>query len=216
MHGVIGLRVIINCAMSADGKIATKNRRPTAISNDTDKKRVHALRNSVDAILVGIGTVLADDPKLTVKAKYVDHPKNPTRIVLDSKGRTPPEAMVLNGDARTIIVTAEESVKEFPNAETIRCGSGRVDLGELLPMLEEKGIRTLLVEGGSEVIWSFLRRRLADEIYIFIGSMVIGGDSAPTPAGGGGAVSIDEAVALRFKKAEVVGDGVLLKYEVGK
>ena len=216
MHGVIGLKVIINCAMSADGKIATENRRQTSISNGTDKKRVHVLRNSVDAVLVGIGTVLADDPKLTVKAEYVNTPKNPIRIVLDSKGRTPPEAMVLNGDARTMIVTAKESVKEFSNAETIRCGSGQVDIVELLPRLEEKGIRTLLVEGGSEVIWSFLRHRLADEIYIFIGSVIIGGDSAPTLAGGEGAASIDEAVSLTLKKADVVGDGVLLKYEVGK
>lgn len=216
MHGVIGLKVIINCAMSADGKIATKNRRQTAISNDTDKKRVHVLRNSVDAVLVGIGTVLADDPKLTVKAEYVQSPKNPIRIVLDSKGRTPPEAMVLNGDAKTLIVTATESVTEFSNAEMIRCGSGRVDIEELLPMLEERGIRTLLVEGGSEIIWSFLRHRLADEIYIFIGSVIIGGDSAPTPAGGEGAFSIDEAVTLMLKEADVIGDGVLLKYEVGR
>jgi 2,5-diamino-6-(ribosylamino)-4(3H)-pyrimidinone 5'-phosphate reductase len=216
MHGVVSLKVIINCAMSADGKIATRSRKQTAISNDTDRKRVHLLRNSVDAILVGIGTVLADDPKLTVKEKYVPDPKKPVRVVLDSKGRTPPEAKVLNGDAKTIIVTAEESGKDFAGAETIRCGRGRVDLAELLQILEERGIRKLLVEGGSEVIWSFLESRLADEIYIFIGSMVIGGDSAPTPAGGGGASSIDEAVALRLKKAEVVGDGVLLKYEVAK
>jgi 2,5-diamino-6-(ribosylamino)-4(3H)-pyrimidinone 5'-phosphate reductase len=216
MHRVIGLKVIINCAMSADGKIATENRRQTAISNDADKERVHVLRNSVDAVLVGIGTVLADDPKLTVKAEYVGTPKNPIRIVLDSRGRTPPEAMVLNGDARTMIVTAKESVKEFSNAEAIRCGSGQVDIGELLPMLEEKGIRTLLVEGGSEVIWSFLRHRLADEMYIFIGSVIIGGVSAPTPAGGEGAASIDEAVGLTLKKADVVGDGVLLKYEVSQ
>lgn len=210
------MKVIINCAMSADGKIATKNRRQTAISNDADKERVHVLRNSVDAVLVGIGTVLADDPKLTVKPEYVHTPKNPIRIVLDSRGRTPPEAMVLNGAARTIIVTAKESIKDFSNAETIRCGSGRVDIRELLPMLEGKGIRTLLVEGGSEIIWSFLRYRLADEIHIFIGSVIIGGDSAPTPAGGEGAASIDEAVALRLEEAVVVGDGVLLKYEVGK
>ncbi len=210
------MKVIINCAMSADGKIATKNRKQTAISNDSDKERVHVLRNSVDAVLVGIGTVLVDDPKLTVKTEYVQTPKNPIRIVLDSKGRTPPGAMVLNGAARTIIVTAKESVTELSNAEMIRCGRGRVDIGELLPILEEKGIRTLLVEGGSEVIWSFLRERLADEIYIFIGSVVIGGDSAPTPAGGEGAASIDEAVTLRLKKADVVGDGVLLRYEVGK
>jgi 2,5-diamino-6-(ribosylamino)-4(3H)-pyrimidinone 5'-phosphate reductase len=216
MHGVVSLKVIVNCAMSADGKIATKRRRQTAISNDSDKKRVHVLRNSADAILVGIGTVLADDPKLTVKEKYVPNPKKPIRVVLDSMGRTPTDASVLDGMAKTIIVTAEESDKDFANAETIRCGKGRVALDELLPILEERGVRRLLVEGGSEVIWSFLRSRLADEVYIFIGSMVIGGDSAPTPAGGEGVGSIDEAVPLKLGNAEVVGDGVLLKYEVVK
>jgi 2,5-diamino-6-(ribosylamino)-4(3H)-pyrimidinone 5'-phosphate reductase len=216
MHGAVSLKVIINCAMSADGKIATKDRKQAAISNDTDMRRVHLLRNSVDAILVGVGTVLADNPKLTVKAKYVHDPRKPVRVVLDSKGRTPPDAKVLDGESRTIIVTAGATTKEFKNAETIRCGSGRVDLEELLPVLEENGIRTLLVEGGSEVIWSFLKSRLADEVYIFIGSVIIGGTSAPTPAGGDGAASLEDAVALKLKKAEVVGDGVLLRYEVDK
>ena len=210
------MRVIVNCAMSADGKIATKDRKQTAISNDHDMKRVHELRNSADAILVGIGTVLADDPRLTVKAKYVHSPRKPIRVVLDSKGRTPPDSKVLDGEARTIIVTTKESPKEFANAETIRCGSGRVDLEELLAALEALGVETLLVEGGSEVIWSFLKSRLADEVDIFIGSVVIGGSSAPTPAGGEGAANIEEAVALRLKNAEVVGDGVLLEYEVDK
>jgi len=216
MHGAVALKVIVNCAMSADGKIATKNRRQAAISNDDDMSRVHTLRNSVDAVLVGIGTVLADDPKLTVKEKYVKNPRKPARIVLDSNGRTPEGANVLNGASRTIIVTSRESSKTFANAETVRCGSGRVDLEELLGILEKKGIRSVLVEGGSEVIWSFLQSRLADEVYIFVGSVVIGGEDAPTCAGGEGAETIDEAVALRLKKAEVVGDGVLLRYEVDK
>lgn len=210
------MRVIINCAMSADGKIATKDRKQTAISNDYDMKRVHELRNSADAILVGIGTVLADDPRLTVKAKYVHNPRKPIRVVLDSKGRTPQDAKVLDGEARTIIVTTKESTKEFANADVLRCGSGRVDLEELLVALEASGVRVLLVEGGSEVIWSFLKSRLADEVNIFIGSVVIGGTSAPTPAGGEGAANIEEAVALRLKNADVVGDGVLLEYEVDK
>jgi 2,5-diamino-6-(ribosylamino)-4(3H)-pyrimidinone 5'-phosphate reductase len=202
--------------MSADGKIALSSRRQTDISNETDKRRVHALRNSVDAIIVGIGTVLTDDPRLTVKAKYVDNPRKPVRIVLDSKGRTPPKATVLNGEAKTIIVTSDECTEEFPNAETIRCGSGRVDIERLLPILEERGIRSVLVEGGAEVIWSFLKEQLADELLIFIGSMVIGGDSAPTPAGGDGASAMDEVVELRLRNAEVVGNGVLVEYEVAK
>ncbi|UCE92067.1 MAG: 2,5-diamino-6-(ribosylamino)-4(3H)-pyrimidinone 5'-phosphate reductase [Methanobacteriota archaeon] len=212
----IRVKVIINCAMSADGKIALKSRKQTEISNEADKKRVHELRSSVDAVLVGVGTVLTDDPKLTVKEKYVRDARNPVRIVLDSKGRTPPDSMVLNGEARTIIVTSEDCSVELPNAEVLRCGIGRVDIARLVSMLEEKGIGSVLVEGGAEVIWSFLRSRLADELYLFIGSIVIGGDTSPTPAGGEGAASVEEAVELRLMKAEVIGNGVLLKYEVTK
>ncbi len=210
------MKTIINCAMSADGKIALKSRRQTKISDEQDKKRVHELRNSVDAILVGVDTVLSDDPKLTVKEKYVKNPKHPVRIVLDSDGRTPAGALVLNGAAKTIIVTNERCRKTFPNAEVIRCGKKDVDIERLVPELERRGIRKMLVEGGSKVIWSFLRTRIADEVCIFIGSMVIGGESAPTPAGGPGAEDEKGIVHMRLKDAEVLGSGVLVKYEVVK
>jgi len=210
------VRVIINCAMSADGKIALKTRRQTAISNQEDKKRVHALRNASDAILVGVETVIADDPKLMVNKKYVKNPKNPVRIVLDSTGRTPKGALVLNGAAKTIIVTNESCRKTFTNTETIRCGRDDVDIAKLLRSLERRGIGSLLVEGGSRVIWSFLESRLADEVNIFVGSMVIGGEKAPTPAGGPGAMDETHIVSLRLKSAKALGNGVLLRYEVVK
>ncbi len=210
------LKTIINCAMSADGKIALKSRRQTKISDEEDKKRVHELRNSVDAILVGVDTVISDDPKLTVNEKYVKSARHPTRIVLDSDGRTPEGALVLNGAAKTMIVTNERCTRTFPNAEVIRCGREDVDIEKLVPELEKRGIRKMLVEGGSKVIWSFLRTRIADEVCIFIGSMVIGGESAPTPAGGPGAEDEKEIVHMRLKDAEVLGSGVLVRYEVVK
>ncbi|MEW5748090.1 MAG: 2,5-diamino-6-(ribosylamino)-4(3H)-pyrimidinone 5'-phosphate reductase [Candidatus Thermoplasmatota archaeon] len=210
------MKTIINCAMSADGKIALRSRRQTTISDDEDKRRVHKLRNSVDAILVGVDTVISDDPKLTVNEKYVRGPKHPVRVVLDSDGRTPAGALVLNGASRTIIVTNEHATATFPNAEVVRCGKDEVDLVRLMPLLEAQGIHKLLVEGGSKVIWSFLRTRLADEVYIFIGSMVIGGDASPTPAGGQGAADEKDIVQLRLKGAEVLGSGVLVRYEVVK
>jgi len=202
--------------MSADGKIALRTRRQTRISNDQDKKRVHQLRNSSDAILVGIETILSDDPKLTVNSKYVRNPKNPIRIVLDSRGRTPRNALVLNGAARTIIVTNVKCRRTFPNAETIRCGKDDVDLKKIMLILKKMRVRQLLVEGGSRVIWSFLKSRIADEVNIFVGSMVIGGDRSPTPAGGSGAPDERSMVELRLKDAKVLGDGVLLKYQVVK
>lgn len=210
------MKITINCAMSADGKIALRTREQTRISNEEDKRRVHRLRNSVDAILVGVETVLADDPKLTVNEKYVKHPRNPVRIVMDSRGRTPRKALVLNGAARTLIVTSDECKKTFPTAETIRCGKKEVDIRKLVPLLEKLGIRTLLVEGGSRVIWSFLRTKLADEVDIFIGSMVIGGEESPTPAGGEGAAVEKEIVQLKLVSSKVLGNGILLRYEVAK
>ena len=210
------MKVILNCAMSADGKIALPTRRQTRISNPEDLERVHRLRNGVDAILVGIGTILADDPKLTVSEKYISEPSHPLRIVLDSKGRTPPSAEVLKGDAKTLIVTAENCSKEFPGAKVVRLGEDRVDIHRLLDFLSSNGIKNLLVEGGGEVMWSFLNRGLADEISIFVGSMIIGGSDSPTLAGGEGADSLDNVRRLALKDCERLGDGVLLRYEVLK
>jgi 2,5-diamino-6-(ribosylamino)-4(3H)-pyrimidinone 5'-phosphate reductase len=113
-------------------------------------------------------------------------------------------------------VTNEKCRKKFPNAETIRCGRKNVDLTKLMTLLEKRGVRTLLVEGGSKVIWSFLRSKIADEVNIFVGSMVIGGDESPTAAGGDGAESERAIVALRLVSARVLGGGVLLRYEVVK
>ena len=210
------MRVTINCAMSADGKIALTTRHQTKISNEDDRRRVHKLRNSSDAILVGVETVLSDDPKLTVNAKYVKRARHPVRIVLDSHGRTPRSALVLNGESETIIVTNESTMKTFPNADVVRTGKKEVDLPKLMKILERRGIEKLLVEGGSRVIWSFLESGLADEVVIFVGSMVIGGDQSPTPAGGAGALDEKHIVALKLKSARALGNGVLLRYEVVK
>jgi 2,5-diamino-6-(ribosylamino)-4(3H)-pyrimidinone 5'-phosphate reductase len=89
--------VIINCAMSIDGKIALANRKPLNLSSFEDFRRVHKLRNYCDGILVGINTIFEDDPKLTIKSEFVRHPSNPVRIILDSLGRTPKNAHVLDG-----------------------------------------------------------------------------------------------------------------------
>ncbi|NPA75303.1 MAG: 2,5-diamino-6-(ribosylamino)-4(3H)-pyrimidinone 5'-phosphate reductase [Euryarchaeota archaeon] len=207
-------KVIINAAMSADGKIALVGGKRIRISDDADFKRVHELRASVDAILVGINTVLMDNPKLTVKEKYVPDAKNPVRVVLDSHLRIPAEARVLNDAAPTIIGTTVEAPERSLNAEIIRCGHGRVELKCLLRELYARGIRKLMVEGGSEVIYSFLSEHLADEMYIFVGSMIIGG-SAPTLAGGTGAREEEEVLRMKLLSCEPLGYGVLLHYALG-
>jgi len=210
---VVRPRVIINAAMSVDGKIALEDGKAVRLSNEEDLRRMHRLRAEVDAILVGVGTVLMDDPKLTVKSEYAKG-RNPLRVVLDSDGKTPGRAHVLDGTAPTLIVTADESTRKFPHAEVLRCGKDEVDLALLLDRLASRGIKTVLVEGGSTVIWSFLRHRLADELKVFISSRVLGGHSAPTLAGGLGATSLQDSIRLRLDRTERLGDGVLLEYSV--
>lgn len=203
-------RVIVNVAMSADGKIALSDRTEVKISGKEDFRRVHELRDSVDAILVGIGTVLADDPKLTVKEEYVEDPDHPLKVVLDSEGRTPADAQLFD-EGEWLIATTEEVEKEG----WIRCGeSGRVDLKILMEELSERGIEDLLVEGGGEVISSFFEEGLVDEYTVFVGSVIIGGRDAPTPVDGEGAKNLNETVRLKFYGHEEFDDGILLRYEV--
>ena len=210
------MKIMLNCAMSVDGKIALPTRQETKISNREDLERVHRMRNGVDAVLVGIGTILTDDSKLTVGEKYAKVVKQPLRIVLDSNGRTPPTARVLDDKAKTLIVTNELCSKTFPGHDVARFGKDRVDLKALVGHLEKSGIRTLLIEGGETVMWSFFKEGLVDEMSLFIGSMIIGGKISPTLAGGEGFGSLEEVTHLRCVGCDRLGDGVLLRYEVIK
>jgi len=198
----------VNCAMSADGKIAGSERRQVRISSEEDKQRVKNLRRQYDAILVGVGTVLADDPHLTVKGLSYD--ENPIRIVLDPHGRTPHEALVVDGSAPTIIITDDFCEKTWDNAEALRCGNP-LDLVNAMDILSKNGIENILVEGGGETIASFFRNRMVDRFTVFVGSMIIGGRIAPTPVDGDGWIA-DGGVRLELKGTEVLGDGVLLTY----
>ncbi len=206
-------RVIVNAAMSVDGKIALVGGRRIKISDEEDFRRVHHLRASVDAILVGINTIIKDDPKLTVKEKFVPDAKNPVRIVLDSKLRIPENARVLNDMAPTIIATTKDAPPRDLNAEIIRCGYNLVDLHCLMEELWRRGIRSVMVEGGSTVISSFLREGLVDELNVFVGSMIIGGD-APTLVSGKGARFAEETIKLKLLECKPLGYGVLLRYGV--
>jgi 2,5-diamino-6-(ribosylamino)-4(3H)-pyrimidinone 5'-phosphate reductase len=150
-----------------------------------------------------------------VKEKYVTSPKNPIRIVLDSKCRVPEGALVLDGKAPTIIAVLDEHYRDVPGAEVIpieKDPRGQIDLNKFLETLHLKGVKTLLVEGGETVIWSFLQEHLVDELFVFIGSMIIGGTRSPTMAGGEGAQSYEQIIQLKLESAIKVGQGVLLHY----
>ena len=136
----------VNCAMSADGKLAGDDRTQVKISSDEDKTRVKGLRKQYDSIMVGVGTVIADDPHLTLKDR--DYTTNPIRIVLDPHGRTPPTAQVLNDRAPTIMVTLETCDVTWECDEIIRAGTETIDLDAMMTKLADMGIENIMVEGG--------------------------------------------------------------------
>ena len=199
----------INCAMSADGKIAGSERKQVRISPQEDKDRVKSLRRTYDAILVGVGTIVSDDPHLTVKGRTYE--ENQVRIVIDPKCRIPRDALVLDDRARTVIAVEDGNETDIDGAETVGCGSP-FDLNVMMERLSQMEIGSILVEGGGETIASFFRNGLVDRYTVFVGSKIIGGRDSPTPADGNGWV-MEEGFPLRLTGAEILGDGVLLSYE---
>ncbi len=207
--------IIVNCAMSADGKIAGRERKQVKISDQADFKRVHELRSECDAILVGVGTVIADNPSLIVKDKYVEDPSQPIRIVLDPDGRCPDEALVLDNTIVTLIITNEQCQREFQgnNTKKLSFGEKQIDLTRLLEHLYSMGIKKILVEGGGETIWHFFRARCVDRLSIFVGDIMIGGRTSPTPMDGDG-FGIGEHVQLAFKDMKRMDTGIVIEYDV--
>ena len=219
------MHVVVNAAMSADGKLASRRREQLAISGSEDFDRVDQLRADSDAVMVGVGTVLADDPSLTVKdadrhSARLDRrePKNPARVVADSRIRTPPEATVLDDAAETYLLTSEAAPNDFieqmeeAGAYVLAAGEDRVDLTTALAKLEGEGIGRLMVEGGGELIFSLFEAGLVDELRVYVGPKVLGGRDAPTLADGDGFV--ESFPALSLSSVEQIDDGVLLTWAV--
>ena len=217
--------VFINAAMSADGKIATIKRRQTRISGSLDFDRMDELRATSDAIMVGIGTVLSDNPSLTVKSKErkerrlsTGFEENPARIVVDSMARTPIDADIFKkGKGKRIIAVCEnapeENIQELSKLADIICvGEKRIDLTKLLIELKNRGIKKLMVEGGATLNWGLISGGLVDEIYTFIGNMIIGGKSAPTLVDGDGFLS--DFCKLSLLSCEILENGILIKWKV--
>jgi len=212
--------IILNAAMTLDGKIATRTG-SSEISGKEDLIRVHKLRKDMDAIMVGINTLLADDPRLTVHKIEADPEDSPVRIVVDSKARTPLNFRILNNEAPTIIATTESADPEKiealeKKATVLKCGKDRVDLKSLMKELSKIEIKTLMLEGGSTLNYSMLENGLVDEVRVCVAPMIAGGSKAKTLVDGNGIDKMKDAVKLKLKKSYGLGEDLILEYDVIK
>jgi diaminohydroxyphosphoribosylaminopyrimidine deaminase/5-amino-6-(5-phosphoribosylamino)uracil reductase len=218
----VGLPFIIaKFAMSLDGKIATKNGDSKWITNEEARKYANALRHNADAIMVGVNTVILDDPSLTARGccgKGGTRKAQPLRLVVDSKGRVPLGACIFRQPGETLLAVVKPldpakkekfstlgiEVLELPEEE------GLVDLEELFKLLGKREIATVLVEGGSCLLGSLLDHRLVDKVLAFISPIIIGGDKAKTAVGKNGVSTIEEALHLNRVSTKSFGDNILI------
>jgi 2,5-diamino-6-(ribosylamino)-4(3H)-pyrimidinone 5'-phosphate reductase len=221
--------VLVNAAMTADGKLDTIARKGVTISSSADKARVDRLRANMDAVLVGGRTLLDEDPKLTIKspelraerkAKGLD--ENPAKVGLVSIADLKTDGNFLTaGPALRLIYTtrrtsaAQVSRLENAGARVFVVGEVHVDISAALASLHDQGIRRLLVEGGGTIIAEFFRLGLVDELSLYIAPLIFGGASAPTLADGPG-FSPGQDAGLHLGSVERIDDigGVLVHYSV--
>jgi 2,5-diamino-6-(ribosylamino)-4(3H)-pyrimidinone 5'-phosphate reductase len=217
------LIVIINAAISIDGKISTR-KGDSKISSFSDLKRVHKLRCHVDGILVGISTVLKDDPLLNIRfTKCISAKKNPLRVIIDSKARIPLDSKIVKtaADIETIIAVTKSAPKNKldvlreKNLKIIISGERgkKVNLDKTFKQLETKfGIKKILVEGGGEIIWSIIKNNLFDELIITISPLIIGGRKAITLVEGKGFDKIKNCTKLKLSRICKKNNGEIILY----
>ena len=205
--------VVVKYAQSLDGRIATATGDSKWISSEEERRVSHALRARCDAIMVGVGTVLADDPQLTVR---MVPGASPIRVVLDSTLRVPAEAKVLGDEAATVVITTERSPREKRDLVeskgagvrvASRCGDG-VEISAALKILSDMGVRSILVEGGAKVITSFLKQDLVDRVMVSVAPKLLG--AGTEGVGDLGTRSVTEGLTLQDRRVHVVGDDILV------
>ena len=212
--------VILSAAVTLDGKIATKTG-SSEISGEKDLERVHKLRSDMDAIMVGIGTVLVDDPRLTVHKVPAKKEDNPIRVIVDSKARTPLNSRILNADAKTIIAVGNNAdpfkinnLSDKVDVLVTNGEKGEVNLMELMDYLKNIGVNSLMLEGGATLNFSMFNEGLIDEIRVCVAPMIAGGKFAKTLVDGEGFDKMNDAVKLSFKESYILDGDLVLIYLV--
>lgn len=204
--------VVMKYAMTADGKIATKTQDSQWISNERSRLKVHQMRHQYMAIMVGIGTVLEDDPRLTCR---VENGKNPIRVVCDSSMRIPLDCQLVQTakEIPTYVAYCRENEKkerlEEKGVHLLKCGDEQVDIKELMKKLGELNIDSVLVEGGGTLNESCLP--FVQEVHVFIGSKIFGGQ-AKSPIEGKGIEKVNQAMEFQLSRIEQLGNDVHLVY----
>jgi len=212
--------VILKCAMTLDGRIATKTGDAKWVSGDASREYVHQMRHAADGIMVGIGTVRSDDPSLTTRLEGTEG-RDPTRVILDTHLSIPGDAKVLSLDshAGTLVVTGpsvsdeKASAIENQGARVIRTGlkAGRIDLDALMNQLGEMGITSLLVEGGGTVAASALAAGIVDKISFFYAPKILGGDDGVSVCRGTGPELMKDCVSVENIRVRRFQEDVLIE-----
>ena len=210
--------VILNAAMSADGKIATRSGN-SSISSIVDLKRVHRLRTTVDAIMIGIQTVLTDNPMLDVRFAKTKK-KNPARVIIDSTARISLHSRILktaNEIYTVVAVTTRAPIAkihkiESTGAQVLVTGDKIVNIRSVFRHLERLGFDRILVEGGGEINWSVLNLGLIDEMIVMISSVLIGGRDAKTLVEGRGFSKVSRAKKMKLLSVERQTQNELVLY----
>lgn len=212
--------VILKAAASLDGKIATQTGDSRWITGESARQHVHHLRNEVDAVLVGIGTILRDDPMLTTRLGRLDQ-RDPARVVVDNLARLPLRAQVINraSTAPTIVAVSEmaprarlEALEREGAQPLVVPGSPRrVSLAHLMDALGKMGFLSVMIEGGAEINASALQEGIVDKLLLFLAPILIGGKSTPTAVGGQGIETLRQARRVRDVRVERFGDDILIQ-----
>ena len=208
--------VIVKAAMSLDGKISTGDGDSKWITGEKARRLVHKVRSGVDGVLVGVNTVIKDDPQLTARYGRCSH--QPLRIIVDSKCRIPLSARVLSENPSNVIIATTSLCRRGEKLRKagvlmLRVGSsgGRVNLVELMRELGRQGVTSVLIEGGGEIAASAVFSGIADRVLFFIAPMIIGGRDALTPVEGKGISRISEAIKVNRMKVRRVGEDILIE-----